>query len=345
MAYFKNFPLIKYRFGDEVDPVIITRLSTYAGAIDELKNNVAVYQELEIADFERPDTLSFRLYGNSEYYWTFFMMNDELREGGWPMTQQRIYEYAEELYPNYAIQLDGFFTDETNTISGAVKTVSLTTPGSGYTDGATDVATTGGTGTGLTVNTSGIGGLTGVTINQEGRGYTAGDIVTVSGGSGGTITVDSVGRAIGADSCQVALSFVEGQKLTLNDSSRGTVVRKEPDLAQVIFSFDSGNANPRAITKIEVLDTANDSDVVGRYSADDNTNFYNNVYEYLAPRYYTSGGERIDIDTFDLSNLSGNPVTYREHLVDENDRRRTIRVIKKEDIDAVVSNFQRVIRR
>lgn len=263
MAYFKNFPVVNYRFGDEADPVVFPRLSTYAGAIDELKNNVTVYQEYDIADFERPDTLSYRLYGKSEYYWTFFMMNDHIREGGWPMTQQRIYEYAQELYPNYAIQLDGLYTD----------------------------------------------------------------------------------AVTGQDSVQVALSFVEGQKLTLNDSSRGTVVRKDSNIAQVIFSLDSGNADPRAITKIEVLDTANDSDVVGTYSATDNTNFYNNVYEYLAPQYYTSGGSRVDINSFDIGGIAALPVTYQEHLVDENDSRRTIRVIKKSDIEEIVANFQRVVKR
>ena len=262
MAYFKYFPNVNYRFGDEVDPVVITRLSTYAGAIDELKNNIAVYQELDIPDFERPDTLAHRLYGKSEYYWTFYMMNDHLREGGWPMTQQRIYEYSQELYPNYAIQLDGMYTD-----------------------------------------------------------------------------------SAGQDSVEVAKSFTEGQKLTLNDSSSGTVIRKDPNIAQVIFSLDSGNANPRGITKIEVLDTANDSDVVGTYSATDNTNFYNNTYEYQAPKYYTSGGDRVDINSFDLSSLSGTPVTYQEALVDDNDSRKTIRVIKKADIDEIVANFQRVIKR
>lgn len=262
MAYFKNFPLIKYKFGDEIDPVIFTRLSTYAGAIDELKNNVSVYQEMDIADFERPDTMSYRLYGKSEYYWTFFMMNDHLREGGWPMTQQRVYEYATELYPNYAIQIDGMYTD-----------------------------------------------------------------------------------SAGQDSVEVAKSFVEGQKLTLNSTSTGTVIRKDPNIAQVIFSLDSGSANPLEITKIEVLDTANDSDVVGTYSAADNTNFYNNAYEYNAPRWYTSGGERVDVNSFDIVGISALPVTYQEQLVNDNDSRRNIRVIKKADIERIVANFTRVVKR
>lgn len=64
--------------------------------------------------------------------------------------------------------------------------------GSGYTAG-TGVATTGGTGTGLTVDTTvSTGAITGIAINAAGSGYTVGDTITVSGGTGGTFRIATI---------------------------------------------------------------------------------------------------------------------------------------------------------
>lgn len=66
--------------------------------------------------------------------------------------------------------------------------------GTGYTN-ATGVATTGGTGTGLTVDiTTAAGAVTVVAIATPGTGYTAGDVITITGGGAdATIQVDTIG--------------------------------------------------------------------------------------------------------------------------------------------------------
>lgn len=260
MSYFKNFPLVKYKFGNEVDPVIFTRLSTYAGAIDVFKKNAAAYTKIEIQDGERPDTLSYKLYGKSDYYWTFFMMNDALREGGWPLTQQRVYEYAQqEAYSNFAVQLDGTYTD--------------------YTSGATTI--------------------------------------------------------------EVGKLFPVGQSVEINGATTATVLRKNPDLAQVFLQFVSGSiSDMTAITSITTVPTAT-GDI---FSAAAGTSFYNSTNEYLSPYYYTSGGERTDIDSFNISGITAIPVTHQQFLVAENDKLRSIRIVKKSAIEQVVSEFSRVLK-
>lgn len=76
--------------------------------------------------------------------------------------------------------------------SAGVATIDTIVAGSGYTAG-TDVATTGGTGTGLTVDiTVNTDALDTVVINTAGSGYTVGDVITVAGGTGGTFTVVTV---------------------------------------------------------------------------------------------------------------------------------------------------------
>ena len=91
-----------------------------------------------------------------------------------------------------------------------VTAVSLTTPGTNYSStgpygGVSGLPTTGGTGTGCTVNYTTNGGacsasLVQVTINNGGRGYTPGDVLTIdngacsgSGAGDGTVTITNVG--------------------------------------------------------------------------------------------------------------------------------------------------------
>ena len=76
---------------------------------------------------------------------------------------------------------------------GIPSAASIVAGGTGYT-GATAVATTGGTGTGLTVNTGDTAGvIDSVTLATKGTGYTVGDTITITGGGGNaTFTIDEI---------------------------------------------------------------------------------------------------------------------------------------------------------
>ncbi len=74
-----------------------------------------------------------------------------------------------------------------------VLTTSTLSGGTGYTT-ANNVATTGGTGTGLAVNIVALAGvIQSITLYNSGNGYTAGDAITIStGGANATFTVATV---------------------------------------------------------------------------------------------------------------------------------------------------------
>ena len=103
---------------------------------------------------------------------------------------------------------------------GAVLTFDPTTlvPGTNYVT-ATDVATTGGTGTGLTVDiTAAAGGVTAVVVNNPGIGYTIGDTITIDGTDDNAtidiLTVDDVNEC--------AKEFMCGQTYYLRIDIKGT---------------------------------------------------------------------------------------------------------------------------
>lgn len=102
-TFFKNFPILAYNFGNESTPAIFQNISAYMSLIDEIKDEVTAYNTIFIDDDERPDTLSYKLYGDEKFYWTFFYLNDDIRESGWPLNELEIYENASKYYPNWTV--------------------------------------------------------------------------------------------------------------------------------------------------------------------------------------------------------------------------------------------------
>ena len=99
-TYFRNVPYVPYRFGTSTDRTFHQNLTTYVDLIDQIKNRGAFYQSYEIIDDDRPDNLSFQLYGTTNHYWTFFLLNDKLREQGWPLTRSKLLEVVKQRKPN-----------------------------------------------------------------------------------------------------------------------------------------------------------------------------------------------------------------------------------------------------
>ena len=112
--YFDAFPIIDYKFGDEEFVVPIENLSIYVDVVDQVRRSSATYQNYDILPGERPDQVSYKLYNTTDYYWTFFLMNDKLRERGWPLSPIKAEEFAKKEYKgkkellNFHIVLNGW---------------------------------------------------------------------------------------------------------------------------------------------------------------------------------------------------------------------------------------------
>lgn len=100
MSYFTNYPTVNYRFGNESTAVAIQDIGAYIDLIDRVKDDISFYQEYNLRDGDRPDQVSNDLYGSPDYHWTFYLLNDDLKGRGWPLTRSRISDKAKEEYPN-----------------------------------------------------------------------------------------------------------------------------------------------------------------------------------------------------------------------------------------------------
>ena len=112
--FFQKFPKVSYRFGDKESPVEFQDLSVYIDAIDQVKEYASFYQNYQIKSGERPDHVSYLLYDNANYGWTFWLMNDHLRERGWPLDNSQVYVKAQDFYPNIALRTTGVTFDIVN---------------------------------------------------------------------------------------------------------------------------------------------------------------------------------------------------------------------------------------
>ena len=115
------------------------------------------------------------------------------------------------------------------------------TRGSGYTAGA-GIATSGGTGAGLTVDiTVTSGAVTGVTINAAGTGYLKNEILTIAGGTGATIQINSIGTLA---------AVVDNDELYSMPVVRGTGTTNQASAVHEMFDIIEHNITDTAIQMV-----------------------------------------------------------------------------------------------
>ena len=95
-----------------------------------MSDATTVYQEYYIQPGERPDQVSQKLYNTPEFHWTFYLMNDNIREGGWPQAPNKIFDQATTTYGSRVITTRTKLTDKfkvgqtiTGASSGATATI------------------------------------------------------------------------------------------------------------------------------------------------------------------------------------------------------------------------------
>mgnify|MGYP001160068075 FL=1 len=110
--YFSNFPKVNYFFGEEGLSNRVENIGIFSDVIDQIKDASTSYQDYYILPDERPDQVSFKLYGSINYYWTFWLMNNHIREQGWPLSNKKIYEYAIDNYTEKILDTKTVLTDK-----------------------------------------------------------------------------------------------------------------------------------------------------------------------------------------------------------------------------------------
>jgi len=104
--WFGAFPRASYQFGSTAGLFNFTQLTAYIDIIDQLKDQVSYYQPYVIGPNDRPDNVAFELYGRPYYHWTFFLLNDKLRQRGWPVSDQKVFTLATQYWPHITVNTE-----------------------------------------------------------------------------------------------------------------------------------------------------------------------------------------------------------------------------------------------
>lgn len=100
MLYFKDFQDVFYNFGNEATPTLTQNLSRYVDVVDQIKDDISFLTFYTIIEGMRPDQVSMQLYDTPLYYWTFYLLNDDIRQQGWPLTNTEFQTYMKKIFPN-----------------------------------------------------------------------------------------------------------------------------------------------------------------------------------------------------------------------------------------------------
>tara|TARA_Y100000385_G_C13069549_1_gene628354 strand:+ start:895 stop:1716 length:822 start_codon:yes stop_codon:yes gene_type:complete len=113
MSYFKQFPNIAYDFDRNGIKQNVVDIYRSARPLNAFLDDLNAYSFYEVKNGERPDIVSQRLYGTTQFYWTFFIINDFLHDGlaAWPMSQEKIQAYMNQEFEGVVITTNPFVDD------------------------------------------------------------------------------------------------------------------------------------------------------------------------------------------------------------------------------------------
>ena len=111
MSYFKKFSSTLYTF-DNGEKGVMQNLSSYVEILDEVKVNSSFYKNYYIRNGERPDNVAFSLYENQKLHWTLYLMNNHLREQGWPLDHTEVVEKAKRDLPYLTLSTNDLIVDD-----------------------------------------------------------------------------------------------------------------------------------------------------------------------------------------------------------------------------------------
>jgi hypothetical protein len=105
MSFFRQFPLTTYDLQKTGALMRITDLFRNVTAPQIKLDPTIAYTDYRVVDGARPDVVSQLLYGDPDYYWTFFIINDKLKSGhaSWPMSHNQLDIYLTQEYDGYSV--------------------------------------------------------------------------------------------------------------------------------------------------------------------------------------------------------------------------------------------------
>ena len=99
--YFADFPKMLYDIKGnnkyKLVPDIFRRIKTR----NKIKHNITLLEDYDVTDGERPETVAYKMYGSTDFFWVVCMINDiENPYYDWPLSNLQFENYMKDKYDN-----------------------------------------------------------------------------------------------------------------------------------------------------------------------------------------------------------------------------------------------------
>ena len=99
--YFEHFPTIPYDSEGNGEFKSVKNLLRRVGLASKVKANAMFFDTYDVKNGETPESIAFKLYGDSELHWIIMLMNDITdRYHDWPMSEAQFLQFVNDKYSN-----------------------------------------------------------------------------------------------------------------------------------------------------------------------------------------------------------------------------------------------------
>ena len=97
--YFSKFPKLLYDIKNDGNVKLVTDIFRRIKVRSKIKDNISLYDKYDVAEGETPETVAFKVYGDTNYFWVVCLMNNIVnRYYDWPLDEYVFQEYVKDKY-------------------------------------------------------------------------------------------------------------------------------------------------------------------------------------------------------------------------------------------------------
>lgn len=102
MKYFQSLPnILQPDFNGNY--VTVTNLMARAYLLTNLQNNIYLYYDYDVKDYDKPESIAYKYYNDQYRYWMILYANGIIDpQSEWPLTANNLYNYLEDKYSEAA---------------------------------------------------------------------------------------------------------------------------------------------------------------------------------------------------------------------------------------------------
>jgi len=103
MLYFSQFPKTTYDIAGNGNKKAITDIWRRVKVRSKIVNNLALLDKYDVQEGESPETVAYKAYGTTDYFWVVCLVNDIVnRYYDWPLDEYNFQQYVADKYTNPA---------------------------------------------------------------------------------------------------------------------------------------------------------------------------------------------------------------------------------------------------